>query len=132
MSNSYHNTIKHLLIYQKSLDIFELSRRIAAYITDDKDVISMYRSGTRSDNYADNLVMNAFRLVPKIAETENQENAKDKLYYAQSLRRYIDVLYKNCSQLESSRIKGKDFVRMFRRELIKLSKIHKRYVNSLL
>ena len=132
MGNSYNHTIKNLLIYQKSLDIFELSRRIAAYITDDKDVISMYRSGSRTDNYADNLVMNAFRLVPKIAETENQENAKDKLHYAKSLRRYIDILYKNCTQLENSRIQGQDFVRMLRKELVKLSKIHRRYVNSLL
>jgi hypothetical protein len=114
------------------MDIFQLSRRIAAYITDDKDVMSMYRSGSRSDNYADNLVMNAFRLVPKIAEAESKQNAQEKLKYAKRLRRYIDVLFKNCRQLESTRIQGKDFIRMLRKELVKLSKIHRRYVNSLL
>jgi formiminotetrahydrofolate cyclodeaminase len=132
MLEPYHHNIKHLTIYQKSLDIFQLSRRIAAYITDDKDMISMYRSGTKTDNYADNLVMNAYRLVPKIAETESQENAREKLKYAESLKRYIDVLYKNCRQLESTRIPGKEFIGLLRKELVKLSKIHRRYVNSLL
>ena len=132
MLEPHHNTVRNLIIYQKSLDIFDLSRKIAAYITDDKNVISMYRSGSKSDNYADNLVMNAFRLVPKIAETESKKNADEKLKYAKSLRYYIDLLYKNCRQLESTKIQGKEFIGLLRHELKKLSKIHKSYVNSIL
>ena len=132
MSNTYERNLSQLVIYQKSIDIFKLARRVASYITDDKDVISMYRSGSKSDNYSDNLVMNAFRLVPKIVETESQENPKQKLKYAKSLRYYIDRLYKNCLQLENTKIKGKDFVQLLRNELKNLRKIHKKYVNSLL
>ena len=97
-----------------------------------KTFFSMYRSGSKSDNYADNLVINAFRLVPKIVETESQETAGLKLKYARSLRYYIDLLYKNCLQLENTKIQGKDFVKMLRKELISFRKVHKRYVNSLL
>jgi len=125
-------SLNKLVIYKKSIDIFKLSRRVASYITDDKDMISMYRSGSKSDNYADNLVINAFRLVPKIVETESQENSGLKLKYAKSLRHYIDRLYKNCLQLENTKIQGKDFVKLLRKELRSLYKIHKRYVNSLL
>lgn len=131
MSNSAEQNINQSVIYRKSLDIFKLSRRVAAYITDDKDVISMYRSGNISDNYADNLVMNAFRLVPKIVEVETQDNPTMKLKYAKSLRYFIDRLYRSCLQLESTRIQGKDFVIMLRRELRILRKIHRRYVKSL-
>ena len=123
--------LNQLVIYRKSLDIFNLSRRIANYITDDKDLISMYRSGTKTDNYADNLVMNAFRLVPKVVETETQSNPGIKLKYAQSLRYFIDRLYQDCLKLESTKIQGIDFVRMLRKELIILKKIHRRYVKSL-
>ncbi len=132
MSNSCSQNLNQSIIYKKSLDIFKLSRRIASYITDDKDMISMYRSGCRSDNYADNLVMNAFRLVPKIVEAENQEDYSLKIKYVKSLRYYIDLVYKNCLQLENTRIQGKDFVRMLRNELKILRNIHTKYLNSLL
>tara|TARA_R110001583_G_scaffold82774_1_gene219283 strand:+ start:17323 stop:17721 length:399 start_codon:yes stop_codon:yes gene_type:complete len=132
MYNSAQQNINELIIYKKSIDIFKLSRQIASYVTNDKDVISMYRSGCKSDNYADNLVMNAFRLVPKIVEAETQENPRVKLKYAKSLRFFIDRLYQNCLQLENTKIQGKDFVIMLRRELKKLRKIHRNYVSSLL
>ncbi|SNR70546.1 hypothetical protein SAMN06265371_10974 [Lutibacter agarilyticus] len=124
--------LNHSIIYQKSIDIFKLSRSVASYVTDDKDVISMYNSGERVDNYADNLIMNALKLVPKVVETETQESPSKKLRYAKSLRFFIDRLYQDCLHLEGSRIHGKDFVRMLRKELKSLRKIHRLYVNSLL
>ena len=132
MINSAEQNINDLSIYRKSLDIFKLSRHVASYVTDDKGIISMYRSGSKSDNYADNLVMNAFRLVPKIVETEIQKNPEVKLKYAKSLRYFIDRLYQDCLKLESLKIQGKDFVKLLRRELKKLRKIHGHYVNSML
>lgn len=132
MFNPEEQNINQLVIYQKSLYIFRLARRIASYITNDKDILSMYMSDKRSYRYADNLLMNAFGLVPKIVETECQENPGLKLKYAQSLRFFIDGLYQNCLQLESTKIQGKDFVRLLRKELRHLRKIHKHYVKSLL
>lgn len=132
MLRSENTDLNHSIIYKKSMDVFKLSRSVATYITDDKDVISMYRSGDKIDNYADNLVMNAFRLVPKVVETETQASPVKKLKYAKSLRYFIDRLYLDCLHLEGSRIQGKDFVRMLRKELKSLRKIHRLYVNSLL
>ncbi|MBT8318269.1 MAG: hypothetical protein HKP59_11650 [Lutibacter sp.] len=132
MYNSSEQNINQLIIYKKSLDIFKLSREVASYITDDKDMISMYRSGNKSDNYADNLVMNAFRLVPKIVEVETQNSKRLKLKSAKSLKYFIDRIYHDCMTLENTKIQGKDFVHLLRRELKHLRKIHKVYVNSLL
>jgi len=132
MKNYQEHGLSHLNIYQKSLDIFNLSRRIATYISDDKSMLSMYSSVERSDRYADSLVMNAFGLVPKIVETESEENPILKLKYAKSLRLFIDVIYEDCLKLERTRMHGKDFVRMLRKELILLRRMHRRYVKSLL
>ena len=44
----------------------------------------------------------------------------------------IDRLYQDCLKLERARIPGKDFVRMLRKELILLKRMHRRYVKSLL
>jgi hypothetical protein len=76
--------------------------------------------------------MNSLGLVPKIAETETQQNPILKLKYAKSLRYFIDSLYEDCLHLERTKINGIDFVRMLRKELILLRRMHKRYVNSLL
>jgi hypothetical protein len=129
---AYSHDLGKSVFYQKSLAIFELARRVASYITDDKDMISMYRSGSKTDNYADNLVMNAYRLVPKVVEVEIQENPDKKLKYARALRYFIDRIYQDCLTLENTRIQGKDFVQILRSELKHLRKIHKKYVNSLL
>ena len=132
MLNPYEQDLQSPMIYQKSLDIFQLSRRVASYITDDKDIISMYRSGNKEDNYADNLVMNSFRLVPKVVEVETQNSSYKKLKYAKKLHYFIERIYQDCLILESNKIQGKDFVRMIRREINSLRKIHKSYVNSIL
>jgi len=132
MKNRQDHTLSHLNIYKKSLDIFNLSRRIASYITDDKSMLSMYSSVERSDRYADSLVMNSLGLVPEIVKTESEQNPRLKLKYAKSLHHFIDVLYQDCLRLERTRIQGKDFVRMLRKELILLRRMHRRYVKSLL
>ena len=132
MYNSSEENINQLVIYKKSIDIFKLSRDVASYVTDDKDMISMYRSGNKSDNYADNLVMNAYRLVPKIVEVETENSKNIKLKLAKSLRYFIDRIYHDCIKLENTRIQGKDFVQLLRKELKHLQAIHKNYVNSLL
>ena len=132
MKNDHEQTLYNLKFYQKSLDVFKLSRRIASYITNDKSILSLYNSVDRSDRYADSLVLNALGLVPKIVETEIEENPRLKLKYAKSLHYFIEIIYQDCLKLENTRIQGKDFVRMLRKELILLRRMHKRYVKSLL
>jgi len=132
MKTYQNKALNHLSIYQKSLDVFNLSRRVASYITNDKSMLSMYSSIEKSDVYADSLVMNSLGLVPKVMETETEENPRLKLKYAKSLRFFIDVLYQDCVKLERTKINEKDFVRMLRKELILLKRMHRRYVKSLL
>jgi len=132
MQNNKGHNLNQSTIYQKSLDIFRLTRSIAAYVTNDKSINKMYLSNSAPDKYAHILVMDSLGLVPKIAETEIQENPKLKLKYAKSLQYFIDSLYSNCVKLENTKIQGKDFVRLLRKELILLKRMHKRYVKSLL
>ena len=132
MTQLPNTNIKDLIIYQKSLDIFKLSRYIASYITYDKDILSMYTSKKHLDKYADKLVIDALGLVPKIVETENETNQIQKLKYAKSLRFFIDRLYVNTKHLETTKSNGSDFLKLLRVELKKLRIIHKQYVYSLI
>ena len=132
MSDFSEHSLKHSLIYQKSIDIFRLTRRIAAYVTNDKDIQSMYLSSKKSDKYANSLILDSLGLVPKVAEFEIQQNPILKLKYAKSLQSFIDRLYSNCIKLERTKIYGKDFVKLLKKELKNLRKIHSLYVKSLL
>ncbi|MCK5400757.1 MAG: hypothetical protein KAJ28_03910 [Flavobacteriaceae bacterium] len=126
------SNLNQLVIYQKSMDIFKLTRHIASFISQDKDILSMHKSIRKVDHYASNLVMDALGLVPKIAETENQKNPILKLKYAKSLSYFIDRLYNNSLKLEKTKTQGKEFLKLFRKELKQLRKLHKQYVNSIL
>ena len=63
MLDSTEYTLKQSVIYQKSIDIFRLTRSIAAYVTNEKSIQSMYMSKRESDRYANNLVMDYLQLV---------------------------------------------------------------------
>lgn len=129
---STENNLDQLQIYRKSVHVFQLSRRVADYVTDSKSVMAMYNSEEKEDNYADSLVMNSLQLVPKVVEVETEQHSERKLKYAQSLRYFIDKIYQDCLNLESTKTHGKDFVKMLRKELVSLRKIHKSYVNSII
>ena len=124
--------LNQLVIYQKSLDIFRLSRRIASYITYDKNILEMQRSKKKEYRYASNIVLDSLGLAPKIAETELQKNPTVKLKYAKSLSKFIDRIYSNSLKLEKTKAQGKDFLKLLRKELIQLRELHMHYMNSLL
>ncbi|QDO93914.1 hypothetical protein FNB79_07925 [Formosa sediminum] len=131
MSQSEHSNITNLTIYKKSLDVFKLCRHIAAYVTNDKDIIAMHVSKNHIDKYADKLVMDALGLIPKIVETENETNSIKKLKHAKDLRFFIDRLYYNTKYLNTKNTNSTDFIKLLRIEIKKLRIIHKQYVRSL-
>ena len=132
MENTVENSLSQSRIYQKSIEIFRLTRRVASYVTNDKDIHAMHVSKIKSDKYADSLVIDSLGLVPKVVETEIQQNPILKLKYAKSLQYIIDRLYSNCVKLENSKIQGKDFVCVLKKELKSLRKMHNLYLNSIL
>jgi len=132
MKYTSNNNLKGLSFYQKSLDVFKLSRSVVSYVTYDKDVIELQNSKTEVDTYASHIVMDALGLAPRIAETENQKNPSQKLKNAKSLEYLIDRMYSNSKKLESMKVSGKDFIKLLRKELIHLRELHMQYVNSIL
>ena len=132
MKSSNQINLNQLVIYRKAIDIFKLSRQVVSYISYDKDVLALHKSKCQIDQYANNIVMDALGLAPKIAETESQKNPSTKLKYAKSLGLFIDRIYHNSKMLENTKTQGKDFLKLLRKELIHLRELHMHYVNSIL
>lgn len=132
MRYSNHTNLNQLVIYQKAIDIFKLSRHVVSYVSHDKDMLELGNSKCQIDQYANNIVMDALGLAPKIAEAEFQKNPVVKLRYAKSIELFIDRIYHNSKRLENTRTQGKDFLKLLRKELIHLRELHMHYVNSIL
>ena len=130
--NAHQSPLNQVVIYQKSLEVFKLSRHIANYITFNKNILDLHRSSKKEERYMGKIILDSIGLVPKIARTELEPNPRKKLKYARSLSVFIDRIYCNSKRLEASKIPGKDFVKLLRRELIQLREMHMHYVNSLL
>jgi len=130
--STHQSHLNQLVIYQKSLDIFKLSRLIADYISYDKNILDLQKSKRKEYRYASHIVLDALGLAPKIAETELEKNPSVKLKYAKSLSKFIDRIYSNSVKLEKTRTQGKDFIKLLRKELIQLRELHMHYVNSLI
>ena len=109
-----------------------MSRQVVSYISYDKDVLTLNASNNQIDQYANNIIMDALGLAPKIAEAEFQKNPIVKLKYAKSIELFIDRIYHNSKMLENTRTQGKDFLKLLRKELIHLRELHMHYVNSIL
>ena len=58
-------------MYKKSISLFQLARKIADYISNDKSVLEMYASEKKVDKHADALVMYTMSLPNQIAALES-------------------------------------------------------------
>ncbi len=124
--------LNKLGIYQKSITVFQLSRQIVSYLTNDKDVMSLHTSKEDIDIYADRLIVNSLGLIPKIVETENEKDIALKLKLAKSFKDSVNYLKNDCSQLTQLNTSGKDFLELLQKELKKLQVEHHSYVNSII
>jgi len=132
MQEQQNINLNKLGIYQKSITVFQLSRQIVSYLTNDKDVMSLHTSKEDIDIYADRLIVNSLGLIPKIVETENEKDIALKLKLAKSFKNSVHYLKNDCNQLTRLNTSGKDFLELLQKELKKLQVEHHSYVNSII
>lgn len=124
--------LNKLEIYQKSIGVFNLSRQIVAYLTNDKDVISLHTSKQEIDVYADRLILNSLGLIPKIVEIENEKSITLKLQLSKSFKESVYDLKNDCNYLIQLKTSGNDFLELLQKELENLQAEHHHYMNSIL
>ena len=130
MNPSSQKNIKQLLVYQKALEIFKLSRHIASYISYDKNVLKMRVSSSPNDVFINEFLIKSLRLAPNIAAAESQNNPKIKLKYAKSLQRITEQLNSYCTALDRNSPQGRNFIKLLRDELDKFKKLQQGWVMS--
>ncbi len=130
-SSSQYKPLYKLPVYTKALEIFRLSRGVAAYLSYDKNILQMQTHQGTVDFYAGDLVLDSLGLAPKIAAAETQKNYIVKMKYADSLKKLTSRLIKQCERIELTSTEGKEFVELLRIEIKKFKKLQRAWVATL-
>ena len=119
------------LIYSKALELCELSRAIASYVTHNKDLLKLYQSNSLRDIIADSLLTDAILIRQQIDRAEKSDNPVVRF----RTTRFISVMIRNLqgytNGLEHHGVKEKEYLNLLRKEIRSFKKVFKKWSNSL-
>lgn len=123
--------LSELPIYKKAVDIFMLSQNISSYLN--QDLSALKEDGSEDVNiyFSGDIVQQSVSLVPEIVNAELERYSEKKHKHIASLKRIINLLYKNSYRLERSNSNGKDFLPILRNELKKFKKLQRTWMLTL-
>ncbi len=118
-------------VYKKALDLCNMSREIASYVSYNKDLLKLYKSNSLRDNIADSLLTDAIIIPQKIAQAEhsnsNYVRAKNVLL--------INIMTRNilsyCKGLEMDGLKEKEYINLLRKEIKSFRILYKVWKRSI-
>tara|TARA_R110002051_G_scaffold100879_3_gene171335 strand:- start:25560 stop:25946 length:387 start_codon:yes stop_codon:yes gene_type:complete len=120
-----------LPVYRKAMDLCFISREIVSYVTNNKDLLYLYKSNSFRDSIADAILMDAILIPQKIvlAERSSCDSVRN------STIRHINIMTKNifsyCRGLEKDGFKEREYIQLLREELKKFRKSYKIWKRSL-
>lgn len=123
--------MSNLPLYNKALEIFRLSRKIADYLN--YDLSKLKDDGTEDTHiyFSGDIVQQSELLGPEIIKAESEPFSERKQKHAATVKRLTDLLYKNCKRLERCSSNGKDFLPVLRKELKVFSKLQRSWMLTL-
>ena len=118
------------LVYRKALELCDLSKAIASYVTHNKDLLKLYQSNSLRDIIADALLTDAVLIPQQIARAEKAGNPVVSFRTA----RFISVMIRNMqgytNGLEHHGVKEKEYLNLLRKEIKSFKKVFKKWSNS--
>lgn len=123
MKSAFHNNSYQLPAYRKALEIFRISRAVAAYFSEDKNVLEMQVSSNPQHQFAGFLIDESLQLAPGIASAASAPNSASRLERIQKLKGAAKNLRQQCKNLEFSGVKELEFLRLLRQEIQQFDKM---------
>ncbi|MBC2839886.1 hypothetical protein [Robiginitalea sp. SC105] len=112
-----YERIKNLPVYRQALSLRTMSREIASYVTQNKDLLTLGHSNSLRDHIADSLLTDAILIPQHIARAENSPS----LAIRQRSIHFINVmtrnLYSYCRGLEKDGVREREYLDLMRREV---------------
>ncbi|MCX2720535.1 hypothetical protein [Lentiprolixibacter aurantiacus] len=119
------------LIYRKALELCELSRAIASYVTHNKDLLKLYQSNSLRDIIADSLLTDTILIQQQIDRAEKSSNPVVRF----RTTRFISVMIRNLqgytNGLEHHGVNEKEYLNLLRIEIKSFKKAFKKWSKTL-
>ena len=108
--------LRAIPVYQKALELREISMAIASYVSINKDVLKRYHSNSLRDNIADSLVIDTVLIPEQIAQAEHSKSHAERINSAT----FIHIMIRNnsyCLGLEKEGVNEKEYLNLLRTEI---------------
>ncbi|MBT8320244.1 MAG: hypothetical protein KJO90_01095 [Eudoraea sp.] len=119
------------LVYRKALELCELSRAIASYVTHNKDLLNLYQSNNLRDIIADSLLTDAVLIRQQIVRAEKSRNPVVLFRTTHFISVMIRNLQGYTNGLEHNGVKEKEYLNLLRKEIRSFKKVFIKWSNSL-
>ena len=118
-------------VYRKALDLCNISREIASFVSYNKDLLKLYQSNSLRDHIADSLLTDAILIPQQIAQAESSDSQAVKMKSV----RFINIMIRNilsyCNGLEKDGVKEKEYLNLLRKEIRSFRKTFRVWRKSL-
>lgn len=104
-------------VYQKALELREVSKALASYISFNRDALISYRSNSLRDVIADSLVVDTVLIPEQIAQAEQSSSYTERMHSATFINIMIMNISSYCLGLEKDGVKEKDYLNLLRKEI---------------
>lgn len=126
-----YKNFKSIPVYRKALDLCNISREIASFVSYNKDLLKLYQSNSLRDNIADSLLTDAILIPKHIAQAETSDSQAVRMKSA----RFINIMLKNivsyCNGLEKDGVREKEYLNLLRKEIRSFRKTFRIWRKSL-
>lgn len=126
-----YSNFQKLPVYRKSLDLCKLSREIANYFANYKDMRSLYQSQRFRDILADALLTDAILIPQQIAKAERSRSYRVRMNSVTHVNIMLRNLLSYCNGLERDGVKEKEFLDLLRKEIRSFRKSYKKWRKSI-
>lgn len=123
--------LRTIPVYRKALELCEMSREIASYVTFNKDLLKLYKSNSLRDVIADSLLTDAILIPQKIEQTEYSLSANEKIENVSFINIMIRNINSYCIGLEHDGVKEKEYLNLLKKELTSFRISFKKWTGAL-
>lgn len=126
-----YQSFRSLPVYRKALELCQMSREIASYVSFNKDLLKLYKSNSLRDIIADSLLTDTILIPQKIAQAESSSSLSERMKSAM----YINIMIRNinsyCTGLEKDGVREKEYLNLLREEIRSFRRSFKEWRKSL-
>lgn len=127
---SYKN-LRTVPVYRKALDLCNMSREIASFVSYNKDLLKLYQSNSLRDHIADSLLTDAILIPQQIAQAESSGSQAVRIKSATFVGIMIRNILSYCNGLEKDGVKEIEYLNLLRGEIRSFRKSFKKWRKSI-